>query len=172
MTSSIEPEQSADELAISGLDDEIWNIKTRVKRNPGYGCDLGTASLKLLSEIWSPPATDDETRTYIATVSSGIDRIPVELLNELSGKLSSAAENESAAEQVARDAFNLLAGWLKARSMELSGDASIRMSARQLKIDHSLLLDRLLLKGKSAATPARDAGGVQDSDPDEVDRSE
>ena len=50
------------------------------------------------------------------------------------------------------DVSSLLAGWLKARAIELEGEESWRKAAYQLKTDHALLFSRLLCQRLAMAS--------------------
>lgn len=148
---SVSPAPSADEYDMSIIDDIMWHVRTRMQREPVYCGDLRVAALDLLHEIW-PTRSGEPADDYVAMVTNDIDRIPVELLNDLSAKISRVAMKAQDTDPAISDVSSLLAGWLKARAIELEGEESWRKAAYQLKADHALLFSRLLCQRLAMAS--------------------
>lgn len=134
--------KAIDEAALCSVADMLRRTAERLQRRPGYAGELRTETLKLLHELW-PPAEDDDL-DYFTLVGEDMDKIPVDLLEDLSSSLTRVASRVQAQDRVASAASSLLAGWFKARLVELQGAAPLRGAAARLKQDHSKLINGLL----------------------------
>lgn len=132
-----------DEIALSSVADVLQRNAARIQRHPGYAGELRFATLELLHELW-PPAPEESDMDYFSMVDRDIDKIPTDLLEDLSGSLTRVASRVQAEDRVASAASSLLAGWFKARSVELHGAESLRRTAAHLKQDYAHLIGRLL----------------------------
>lgn len=141
---------SEDEAALQSIEEIIWCNRTRSRKDPDYAAELRSEITDLFSLIW-PHASSVASEDDLASLSADIDRIPDIELADLSAKLVDAAIRMPDEDDTKAAATSLLAGWLKSRAVELSGEETFRKAARQLRADHELLFARLLFKFRSAA---------------------
>ena len=132
-----------DEAALSTIADMLRRIATRIQTHPTYAGELRFATLSLLHELW-PPTDEEDNMEYFSLVGEDIDKIPTDLLEDLTSSLTRAANRVQAEDRVASAASSLLAGWFKARLVELQGAAPLRGAAARLKQDHAKLINGLL----------------------------
>ena len=148
---SITPNVHADEDTMSIIEDMMWHVRTRMNSDPVYTGQVHVAALRLFHEIW-PARASELPEDYIAAVIDDIDRISVDLLDDLSGKVATVSTRLQDSDPPLSAVASLLAGWLRCRSMELACDDPLRKAAYQLKIDHSVLFSRLLCKRIAVAS--------------------
>ncbi|MGI9414805.1 MAG: hypothetical protein ACR2PM_14115 [Hyphomicrobiales bacterium] len=147
---SSETKRVIDEIALSSIGDVLQRTAARIERHPDYAGELRFATLELLNELW-PPAEDTGVEDYFSVVGEDIDKIPADLLDDLSGSLTRVANRIQPDDRVASAASSLIAGCLMARSIELQGAASLRRPAGRLKQDHTRLIGRLLQECRALA---------------------
>ena len=139
-----------DEIALSNSADVLQRIAARIERHPDYAGELRLATVRLLHELW-PPVPEAGAVDHFTVVEKDIDKIPADLLDDLSGGLTRAASTAQGDDRAVCAASSLVAGWLLARSIELQGAALLRRPAAQLKRDHAELIGRLLQENRTFA---------------------
>jgi len=132
-----------DEAALNTIADMLRRTAMRIQRHPVYAGKLRLATLTLLHELW-PPSQEEDNLEYFALVGQDIDQIPTDLLEDLTASLTRTASRVQTEDRVASAAASLLAGWLKARLVELQSAAPLRGTAARLKQDHAKLINGLI----------------------------
>ena len=132
-----------DETWLRGSNGLLVVTRTRVRRDQGYQAAFRQTILNLFNELWPTDGPIDE-ETHLAAVHEDIDRMPLDLLDDLVDALAALAETYGSAQSPANGASRVLAGWLRTRAVELRGEGDILEQAGRLKQDYPELLGEVL----------------------------
>ena len=106
--------------------------------------------LRLLRELW-PMSGDITLANHVAVASTDLEKIPDDLLDELSATLAKQARLLSGSDAAASGAHDIMAGWLTCRWLEMRLPTLQRNSAKRLKADYERYIRDLVCVGRSAA---------------------
>lgn len=132
-----------DQVALQGAEELLEIAHARLNRNPKSGAELSHALLDIFGELW-PTGKYTDTFSYLITIERDIDKMPTDLLEDLTNALSRHAKELRSSDPIASNAAQLVANWLKMRSVELRSDPQSRQEACALKIDHKALFKTVL----------------------------
>ncbi len=132
-----------DQVALQGAEELLGISRARLARNPDAADELSHPILGIFSELW-PTARHTDRFAYLITIERDIDKMPTDLLEDLTAALSRHARELRRSDPVASNVSQLISNWLKMRSVELRSDAQSRKTARILKSDHMALFKQIL----------------------------
>ena len=141
----MDPGPSEDEIALSSIEDEVWQIRSRLRNDTAFAVELSAMVRELLASI-HPHSMRTDCNAVMEAVRREIEKIPPEKIDLLSLEMFEAAERMRDPDGAKSAATRLLAGWLKAGAIEDLGEDTFRRAARQLKADCELFFARLLLR--------------------------
>ena len=132
-----------DQTALQGAEELLSIARARLARNPDIAVEMSEASLDIFAELW-PTGKYIDRLAYVITVERDIDKMPGDLLDDLTNALARHARDLRTVDHTASSITQLVANWLKMRSVELRSDPESRKRARVLKTEHKALFKQIL----------------------------
>lgn len=134
------------EVALQSAEEFLGIVKARLGRDTRYFREFRAATIDILFELW-PPGTEVDALSYLLAVDGDIDRMPMDLLEDLSASLTDMARTQRKDNTSGSSAAQLAANWLKMRMVELRTENDSATTARLLKNDYTKFFKRVLGNG-------------------------
>lgn len=134
------------EVALQSAEEFLDIVKARLGRDTRYSREFRAATIDILFELW-PPGTEVDALSYLLAVDGDIDRMPMDLLEDLSASLTDMARAQRKDSTSGSSAAQLAANWLKMRMVELRAQDDSATTARMLKIGYTNFFKRVIGNG-------------------------
>ena len=113
----------ANDIALESAEEFLALTLSRLNRDPRHRETFRHNVLSVLYELW-PTGTEVDAYEYLLTVHYDIEKMPLDLLEDLSAALTRLARQQQKQDFSAGSAAQLIAYWLKLRLVERRCDAS------------------------------------------------
>lgn len=122
----------ANDIALESAEEFLALTRARLGRDPRNRETFRQGLLAIFYELW-PAGTEVDAYEYLLTVHYDIEKMPLDLLEDLSAALTRLARQQQKQDFSAGSAAQLVAYWLKLRLVERRCDADTEMRVHALQ---------------------------------------
>ena len=149
----------ADEVALQRSEQLLAVKRARWQRDDVYGDQFRRACFDLFAELW-PAGVSVDPAAYITTIERDINKINIELLQDLTDALMERVRAWGVDHVVDSAAAELTASWFKMRIIELRSSNLTSSFASELKRDHADFFSQVLTNRPAPGTDLRGSFGL------------